>query len=329
MKTLQKSKLASAVLAATTGLSVLAISSTANARDVEDELQDEVLVYPYYTVRDGWTTLANVSNTSPYTLVVKVRYRESFNSRDVLDFNLVLSPFDVWTGWVSEGPNGPRLHTRDASCTSPIFQDAADGSRYADFSNLGYQQDGGPTGIDRAREGHFEFITMGEFYPGAEDKKWSSSGSVGPDNEHCENDPNIDNDCAYNSTGSTISWSDGDPMYPTAYYAKHEGGQPRDCSIVDSRFVATASPFDIDDVVDGKEWSSDGNPLAEWDNSLNRTYWPWFKDDMDCDGDIGCRRYDADDPLKGNFSLVNVAQGIAAGGIPYAYSSGCISTTKT
>lgn len=288
MKTLKRTKLTSALLAASTGLSMLALGSSANADILEEELQQDVLIFPYYTVRDGWTTLANVSNTSPFTIVVKARYRESYNSRDVLDFNIVLSPFDVWTGWVAEGPNGPRLHTRDNSCTTPIFQDAGDGSRYADFSTLGYQEDGGPKDIDRTREGHFEFLTMAQFFPGAEDKTRSSDGS-----ESNWGDNNV-----------TITWKKGDGTYPTAYYAKHEDGKPRDCTIVDSRFEATIPQPSTSKILSG-DFDSDGDPLAEWDADRAIDNWPHDKFD------------EADEPLKGNFSLVNVGKGIAAGGFAH------------
>jgi hypothetical protein len=46
----------------------------------------EVMVYPYYTVEP-----------EPPSKVVKVRFLEGYNSREVLDFNLYLSPYDVWT----------------------------------------------------------------------------------------------------------------------------------------------------------------------------------------------------------------------------------------
>ena len=75
MKNLHRSKLASALLAASAGVSMLAVTEQASAQ-IEDELMSEVLVFPYYTVRDGWTTLANVTNTTPYTVITKVRYRE-------------------------------------------------------------------------------------------------------------------------------------------------------------------------------------------------------------------------------------------------------------
>lgn len=200
-------KLKRSVVAMAIGMTLSAgiVSPTYAAdADLDDSYLGNLVLFPYYTTRDGWNSLYNVTNASPKTVALKVRFRESYNSRDVLDFNLVLSPYDVWTGWVAEGPNGPRLFTRDKSCTSPIFPDNGAGLSYVDFSNLGYSggnADGGPTGIDRAREGHLEFITMGVAPHGDEDAK-----------------------------------SGDDPDYPTVYYAKHENGVPRDCAMVDAAF---------------------------------------------------------------------------------------------
>jgi hypothetical protein len=65
-----------------------------------------VLLYPYYTVRaDGggnstayYDTLISVVNTTTSFKAVKVRFLEGKRSAEVLDFNLFLSPRDVWTG---------------------------------------------------------------------------------------------------------------------------------------------------------------------------------------------------------------------------------------
>lgn len=56
-------------------------------------------------------------NTSNQVVAVKVRFRESYNSRDVFDFDLILSPLDEWTAWVTDSANGPVIHTEDTSCT--------------------------------------------------------------------------------------------------------------------------------------------------------------------------------------------------------------------
>ena len=47
---------------------------------------------------------------------VKVRFLEGKNSREVLDFNLFLSPFDVWTAAVSAtGAGGAKATSADNS----------------------------------------------------------------------------------------------------------------------------------------------------------------------------------------------------------------------
>jgi hypothetical protein len=60
----------------------------------------DVLIFPYYTVRDGFQTTLTFVNTSDNFLAVKFRFMEGYNSRDVLDFNVVMSPYDVYTGVV-------------------------------------------------------------------------------------------------------------------------------------------------------------------------------------------------------------------------------------
>ena len=93
------------------------------------------LIYPYYTVQsnggNAFNTYVSVVNTTDVVKVVKVRFREGKNSREVLDFNLYLSPNDVWTGAVipsGTGASDPgRLITADTSCTNPAIP--ADGRR--------------------------------------------------------------------------------------------------------------------------------------------------------------------------------------------------------
>ena len=82
-----------------------------------------MLIYPYYTVNAGNDTLLSVVNTSNEGKAMKVRFLEGRNSREVLDFNLYLSPFDVWTaaattaGALATDP--AVLTTNDNSCTVP------------------------------------------------------------------------------------------------------------------------------------------------------------------------------------------------------------------
>jgi len=116
---------------------------------------------PYYTVRAGWETLMNITNTTGNSLAVKVRVRESYNSRDVLDFNVLLSPYDVWTAWLSDVNGAPFLRTNDRSCTVPISVRDAGAAGNA-LAYTGVFDDAGPDSTDRMLEGYVEIMVMGE-----------------------------------------------------------------------------------------------------------------------------------------------------------------------
>ena len=73
-----------------------------------------------------YNSLLSVVNSTASVKAVKVRFLEGKNSREVLDFNLFLSPKDVWTagivpmGAVSGTPApGAGIITADKSCTLP------------------------------------------------------------------------------------------------------------------------------------------------------------------------------------------------------------------
>jgi hypothetical protein len=88
----------------------------------------DLAIVPYYTVNEAWSTGISVINTSPETQVIKIRMRRAVDSMDALDFNVVLSPFDVWTGYAQEvdeldetGAAAIRWFTNDDSCTVPAL----------------------------------------------------------------------------------------------------------------------------------------------------------------------------------------------------------------
>jgi hypothetical protein len=166
----------------------------------------QALVIPYYTVRDTWVTTINIMNTSNLTVAVKARFREHKNSRDVLDFNIIMSPYDAWTAWLEDTPSGPRLRTNDNSCTSPTN---VDGALMSSIAYTGEFDDNGGSGVGRMREGHVELLVMGV------------------------SDENPD-------TPPPATPSDPDQAF-VPYYAKHVDGTPRDCDIVDAAFIATAA----------------------------------------------------------------------------------------
>ncbi len=80
-----------------------------------------MLVVPYFSTQAANATLLSVINTDTVNgKAVKVRFRGAANSDDVFDFQVFLSPGDVWTAEVSQNADGvSRLITQDASCTKP------------------------------------------------------------------------------------------------------------------------------------------------------------------------------------------------------------------
>jgi len=166
MKGMLKSRLPLTVAAAIVGLGATTVPVTVNAQEVSRSNTGQALIFPYYTVNAGWITTLNVINTSDTTLAVKVRFHEQKNSRDVLDFNIVLSPYDSWTGWVKDSARGTQLFTVDKSCTSPL---KVDGVNASSFAYTGTFDDTGGGGLNRLREGYVEMLVMGEAAAGAED----------------------------------------------------------------------------------------------------------------------------------------------------------------
>ena len=82
-----------------------------------------ILMVPYFTAQNGNATLLSVVNTDTKNgKAVKVRFRGAANSDDLLDFQVFLSPGDVWTANVAKGADGRSvLTTADNSCTQPAI----------------------------------------------------------------------------------------------------------------------------------------------------------------------------------------------------------------
>lgn len=164
MKSYRKSRIGMALAAA---LGAAVVAPNASAVNVANDGVGDVATAPYYTVREGWETLINLTNTRPYPVVVKVRIHEYRNSRDVRDFLVALSAYDVWTALLTEGPTGPQLNIIDEdTCTVPP-RSVLNG---IDLSVLGFSglddrlednADDGPVTVDRMREGYIEFVVMG------------------------------------------------------------------------------------------------------------------------------------------------------------------------
>ena len=172
MNTFKRKSLNSAVLVA---LGVMGVAGTASAVHVNPDGLGQVLIYPYYTVRSAATAVAagqfntyiSVTNTTASAKAVKVRFIEGKGSKEVLDFNLFLSPYDTWTGAVlpnsATASAGAKVVTNDKSCTWGTVTSAG-----IPFSNLAYSNgaagnnaDWNDASLDRTNEGYVEIMEMG------------------------------------------------------------------------------------------------------------------------------------------------------------------------
>lgn len=153
--------------AALAGLGALGATGAAQAVNVNPDGLGQVLIYPYYTTRtdtagNTYNSLLSVVNSTASAKAVKVRFLEGKNSREVLDFNLFLSAYDVWTAAIlpSVSGGGARVGTTDRSCTLPAIP--AGGQDFVNFAySGGTSDDKGGGSLDRTREGYVEIIEMG------------------------------------------------------------------------------------------------------------------------------------------------------------------------
>ncbi|RZJ11469.1 MAG: hypothetical protein EOO54_20980 [Haliea sp.] len=117
------------------------------------------LIVPYYTAQNGNATFLNIVNTDGVNgKAVKIRFRSGMNADIVLDFQLYLSPGDVWVATLSQGSNGRALlTTNDKSCSLPLNVGAGAGQSFL-TSRLPSEGDAELASL--TREGYVEIITM-------------------------------------------------------------------------------------------------------------------------------------------------------------------------
>lgn len=155
-----KKKLLSTAIAAGMGMGLM--STAAQAVYVNAQGTGQALLYPYYSADNGNDTYVQVVNTSNVGKAVKVRFVESKNSQEVLDFNLYLSPWDVWAGAITAtGNGGAKIVTSDTSCTDGTIPPNGQ-----PFVNTQYRNDS-DSSIERTLEGHIEIIGMADIVPGS------------------------------------------------------------------------------------------------------------------------------------------------------------------
>lgn len=177
---MKKNKLTMAVVAGIAGVAGMANA----AQYVNPEGHGQVLIYPYYTVNNGLNTLYSVVNTTADTKAVKVRFLEGENSLEVLDFNVYLSPYDVWTGAL-----GATTSTIGGHAGEPSGIHASSDLSCAPFLNKGGQeflpfaidtdQNNGNKSMRRATDGHFEILEMATFTDGGATDTWADHTTTG------------------------------------------------------------------------------------------------------------------------------------------------------
>ncbi len=165
---MKKNSLTTAIIAGVAGVAGLA--GVAQAVNLNPDGIGQVLLYPYYTTNGGNTTLFTVVNTADVGKAVKVRFLESLNSKEVLDFNVYMSPFDVWTAAVYDNAGVPGIKTKDTTCVAPnkVMTEFTPFRNY-EFANwlpdkLGRSTDAPSVAKNesRKRQGHIEVIEMGD-----------------------------------------------------------------------------------------------------------------------------------------------------------------------
>ncbi|MCL2872234.1 MAG: hypothetical protein FWF41_04545 [Betaproteobacteria bacterium] len=160
-----------------TGLVVMGLIGSAQAVSLNPAGLGQVLIYPYYTVRGDasgvrtFNSLISVVNKTEVGKAVRVRFLEGKASQEVLDFNLYLSPHDVWTSAItpSNDGSGAMLKTDDKSCTSPPIP--AEGVQFRNYLYIDANADREDATLDRTKEGYVEIIEMADIIPGTSTEK--------------------------------------------------------------------------------------------------------------------------------------------------------------
>ena len=136
-------------------------ATNANAFELTNGGVGHNLIVPYFTAQGGNMTVLHLTNTDVKNgKAVKVRFRGAANSDDILDFQVLLSPGDVWTGAVTAGADGvAQLTTADGTCTVPTLTKGVAQS----FDTRRLQ--GSLSAADKAagtREGYVEIFNMAD-----------------------------------------------------------------------------------------------------------------------------------------------------------------------
>ena len=214
---MKKNSLTTAIIAGVAGVAGLA--GVAHAVNLNPDGIGQVLLYPYYTTNGGNSTLITVVNTADVGKAVKVRFLEALNSKEVLDFNLYLSPYDVWSANITLEGGEPGIWVGDRSCIAPngVMPDLETGAAtFTAFRNYEFQY-WRPDALGLGRY-HNTLAGVNGYDPITSAMIFAPLATADEQNETRKLQGHIE----------VLEMGDlgGDP----AYYALHVNGTPRDCS---------------------------------------------------------------------------------------------------
>ena len=152
-------------------IGTIGTNATATQLTFGDTGIGHMLLVPYFSTQNGNATLLSLVNTDTVNgKAVKVRFRGAKNSDDIFDFQVFLSPGDVWTANVSQNADGrSALTTEDNSCTRPKSVNApfVTSRNFEMFRNdLGYMRQNAKI---VGRNGGFTYADLGATHHSLED----------------------------------------------------------------------------------------------------------------------------------------------------------------
>jgi hypothetical protein len=154
-------------------------ATDAVAFKVAESGQGHMLLVPYFTAQRGQMSVLHLVNTDTANgKAVKLRYRGAGNADILLDFTVLLSSADVWTGAVHVGNDG-RAHiiTADRSCTYPPIQP----HQLQPFSTDRLNQRWSAAELaNNTREGYVEAIVMADISSNDQSALYRAISPAGP-----------------------------------------------------------------------------------------------------------------------------------------------------
>ena len=156
----------------------LVISFSAGAVTLNPKGVGEVLIYPYYSVRNGHNTYYSIVNSSDQAKAVKLTFHEGLIGAPVLSFNVYLAPRDVWAGVLTAVDSSHAGHVGepsvehvsvDNSC-SPFLNKAGQ-----EFLPFGFDPNDANQSMERSTHGYMVVHELGEV-------SGASAAAIEPDN---------------------------------------------------------------------------------------------------------------------------------------------------